>query len=55
MRAREFLAYALIAGIDYTSARHLLLGVITDLFRVRAKYDANLAGATIPRRMFGGK
>jgi hypothetical protein len=54
MRACEYIEYALIAGVDYKTAQHLMLGRIVDLFRVRLKYDANLAGAKLPKRLFGG-
>lgn len=39
-RCREYYAYALIAGIQYESARRMTPGFIRDMFTVRRKYDA---------------
>lgn len=44
MRAREYYAYALIAGIAVSEARHMLPGFIFDMVKIRVKYDKKLAG-----------
>ena len=50
MRAREYYSCALIAGVSFTEARHMLPGWILDLYKLRAEYDARLMGAKIARR-----
>ena len=50
MRAREFYSCALIAGVSFTEARHMLPGLILDLYKLRLEYDARMAGAKIARR-----
>ena len=50
MRAREYYGYALIAGI----AEDMLPGYVLDMYILRLKYDARLAGAKIERRAAGG-
>ena len=47
MRVREYYAYALIAGISHREAEDMLLGYILDMYTIRMKYDAKLAGARI--------
>lgn len=49
-RAREYYGQALIAGISVTEARRMLPGFIMDMYLLRTKYDARLAGASIARR-----
>ena len=49
-RAREYYGQALIAGISVAEARHMLPGFIMDMFKLRAEYDARMAGAKIARR-----
>lgn len=49
-RAREYYGQALIAGISVSEARHMLPGFIMDMFLLRTKYDAKLAGAQLARR-----
>ncbi len=50
---REFFAYALIAGISVEEARHMEPGFLMDMYLIRAKYDAQMAGAKLPRKMIG--
>jgi len=42
-RAVEYYGHALIAGIPRDTARKMTPGWISDMFNVRAKYDAKLA------------
>ena len=49
-RAREYYSYALIAGVSFTEARHMLPGWILDLAQLRAEYDARMMGTKIARR-----
>ena len=49
-RAREYYGYALIAGIGVGEARRMLPGFIMDMYKLRAEYDARLAGAQIARK-----
>jgi hypothetical protein len=51
-RAREYYAFALIAGISVSDARRMTPGFITDMFKLRAKYDTKLAQFGMMRRMF---
>ena len=46
-RAREYYGYALIAGVPMDEARRMKPGWIIDLFNVRARYDARMAGAKL--------
>ena len=52
-RAREYYGYALIAGISVGEARRMLPGFIMDMYKLRADYDARLAGANIGRKLTG--
>ena len=54
MRAREYYGYALIAGIGRKEAEDMLPGYVLDMYILRLKYDAKLAGARIERRAAGG-
>ena len=54
MRVREYYGYALIAGISHDEAEDMLLGYILDMYMLRLRYDAKLAGAQISRRFLGG-
>ena len=54
IRVREYYGYALIAGIDNKTASDMTPGWILDMYMIRLKYDAKLAGATLARRMVGG-
>ena len=54
MRAREYYGYALIAGIGRSEAEDMLPGYVLDMYILRLKYDAKLAGAKIDRRAAGG-
>ncbi len=47
MRVVEYYGYALIAGISHDEAEGLLPGYILDMYMIRLRYDAKLAGATI--------
>ena len=47
MRVREYYGYALIAGIGREEAANLQPGYIMDMYAMRAKYDAKLAGARL--------
>ncbi|MBR1821139.1 MAG: hypothetical protein IJ769_05900 [Clostridia bacterium] len=51
MRAREYYARALIAGISVSEARHLLPGWILDMYKQRAEYDARIAVAKLARHV----
>ena len=50
VRTREYYAYALISGISVTEAKKMLPGFILDCYKLRAKYDARMAGAKIAKR-----
>lgn len=54
MRTREYYGYALIAGIGRKDAEDMLPGYVLDMYILRLKYDARLAGAKIERRAAGG-
>lgn len=54
MRVREFYGYALIAGIGHDEAENTQPGYILDMYTIRARYDATLAGSTSARRLLGG-
>ena len=54
MRTREYYGYALIAGIGKEEAEDMLLGYILDMYILRLRYDAKLAGANLERRALGG-
>ena len=54
MRVREYYGYALIAGIGHEEAEDMLLGYILDMYMMRLRYDAKLAGAQMSRRTLGG-
>ena len=53
-RVREYYGYALIAGISRQDAEDMLIGYVLDMYSMRMKYDAQLAGAKLERRMLGG-
>lgn len=53
MRAREYYGYALIAGIGHEEAEDMLLGYILDMYILRLRYDAKLAGARIEKKALG--
>ena len=50
MRVVEYYGYALIAGIGHDEASGMLPGYILDMYMIRLRYDARLAGATIGRK-----
>lgn len=54
MRTREYYGYALIAGIGREEAEDMLLGYVLDMYILRLRYDAKLAGANLERRALGG-
>lgn len=51
---REYYGYALIAGLPPETAADLTPGFILDMYVIRMKYDAKLAGAKMERRALGG-
>ena len=53
MRAVEYYGYALIAGICHDEAAGMLPGYILDMYMIRLRYDARLAGANMEKRAFG--
>ena len=55
MRVREYYGYALIAGISREEAEDTEPGWILDMYMIRLRHDARLAGAKIGRgRAEGG-
>lgn len=54
MRAREYYGYAQIAGIGQKDADDMLLGYVLDMYMMRLRYDAKLAGAKVGQRALGG-
>lgn len=54
MRVREYYGYALIAGISHDEARWMTPGYILDMFAIRARYDARLAGGRMARKALLG-
>lgn len=50
----EYYGYALIAGIGRREAEDMLLGYILDMYIMRLRYDAKLAGAKLKRKAIGG-
>lgn len=55
-RAREYYAYALIAGISNRDAKRMTPGWIMDMYKIRADYDMRINwGKSIMRSMGGGK
>ena len=53
MRIVEYYGYALIAGIGHDEASGMLPGYILDMYMIRLRYDAKLAGATIGKKAAG--
>ena len=51
MRAVEYYGYALIAGISHDEAEGMLPGYILDMYMIRLRYDARLAGVKIERKV----
>lgn len=47
MRVREWYGYALIAGIHHDEAEITRPGYVMDMYQMRLKYDARLAGAKL--------
>lgn len=54
MRVREYYGYALIAGIGRNEAENMTPGWVLDMFMIRMRYDAKLAGARLARKAAGG-
>ena len=51
-RAREFYAYALIAGIPVKDARRMTPGWIMDMYKIRMDYDLRMNyGKSLLRQM----
>ncbi len=53
MRVVEYYGYALIAGIGHDEAEGMLPGYILDMYMIRLRYDARLAGAKLQRQAIG--
>ena len=53
MRVVEYYGYALIAGISHDEAEGMLPGYILDMYMIRLRYDARLAGAKLQRQAIG--
>ena len=53
MRVVEYYGYALIAGISHDEAEAMLPGYILDMYMIRLRYDAKLAGAKLQRHAIG--
>lgn len=54
MRVREFYGYALIAGIGHEEAENTTPGYIMDMYVIRMRHDAQMAGVRMPGRLLGG-
>lgn len=52
-RVREYYGFALIAGISHEDAEDMLIGYVLDMYMMRLKYDAKLAGAKLERNLMG--
>lgn len=48
---REYYGFALIAGIPYAEARRMTPGFIRDMYMIRFKYDVQLMGGKIGRKL----
>lgn len=47
LRVREYYGFALIAGIGHEEAENTTPGYILDMYTMRMRYDAKLAGARL--------
>lgn len=47
MRVVEYFGYALIAGIGHDECEDMLPGYVLDMYMLRLRYDAKLAGAKL--------
>jgi len=54
IRTREYYGYALIAGIPHDEAEDMTPGYILDMYMIRLRYDARMAGAKLAGRAAGG-
>lgn len=52
-RVREYYGFALIAGISHEDAEDMLIGYVLDMYVMRLRYDAKLAGAKLERNLMG--
>ena len=52
-RVREYYGFALIAGISHEDAEDMLIGYVLDMYMMRLRYDAKLAGAKQERNLMG--
>jgi hypothetical protein len=52
-RVREYYGFALIAGISHEDAEDMLIGYVLDMYMMRLRYDAKLAGAKLERNLTG--
>lgn len=54
-RAREYYAYALIAGISNRDAKRMTPGWIMDMYKIRADYDMRLNWGKGFMKTMGGR
>ena len=52
-RVREYYGFALIAGISHEDAEDMLIGYVLDMYMMRLRYDAKLAGVKLERSVMG--
>ena len=52
-RVREYYGFSLIAGISHEDAEDMLIGYVLDMYMIRLRYDAKLAGAKLERSVLG--
>lgn len=52
-RVREYYGFALIAGIGHEEAEDMLIGYVLDMYMMRLRYDAKLAGVKLERSLGG--
>ncbi len=53
MTSRALYSRGLIAGLSYTEMRHMLPGMIMDMYVWRSKYDAVLAAPRLASKILG--
>ena len=52
-RVREYYGFALIAGISHEDTEDMLIGYVLDMYMMRLRYDAKLAGVKLERSVMG--
>lgn len=52
-RVREYYGFALIAGVSHEDAEDMLIGYVLDMYMMRLRYDAKLAGVKLERSVTG--